>query len=97
VSPGQTVYWLSSDKSLICSGVVRLVHPDRSPDGGPKEIVVEYGDGFVIRKACQAWDQWYDTPTDAYRAGVTELSRRITDANKAMLSLVDSQNKVVGQ
>jgi len=93
VLPGQTVYWLSSDKSLICSGVVRLVHPDRSPDGGPKEIVVEYGDGFVIRKACEAWNQWYATPTDAYRAGVAELSRRVTDANKAMMSLMDSHTK----
>lgn len=93
VIPGQTVYWLSSDKGLICSGVVRLVSEGRSPGGEPTEIVVEYGGSFVVRRACQSWDQWYTTPTEAYRAGITELSRVVTNANKSMLSLVDSHTK----
>ena len=93
MNTGDTVYWLSTCKGLICSGKVVLVHPDNSPDGGPEEIVVEYGGGFVVRRACQAWDNWYTTAAEAYRAGINDLSRRIVEANKAMLSLIDSQQK----
>lgn len=94
---GETVYWLSTDRAVICSGKVVQVSVDLSPDGDPKEIVVEFDGGFSVRRACQSWDQWYKTPTDAYRAGVAELSKRITDANKAMMSLVESQGKGGGK
>lgn len=90
---GDTVFWLSSDGGLICSGLVRMVGDGVSPGGEPSEIVVEYDGKLHVRHACQSWEQWYATAADAYRAGVSRLSKVITDANKAMMSLVESQNK----
>jgi hypothetical protein len=87
----------TGDTAAICSGVVRLVSTARAPGGEPSEIVVEYDDKLHVRHACQSWEQWYATAQDAYRAGVSHLSKTIADANKAMLSLVDSHAKAVAK
>jgi hypothetical protein len=93
VNVGDTVYWLSVGKDQICSGEVLYVSDRLAPGGEPVAIMVEYGDDVHLRRACYTHDRYFLSPTDCYRHGVAELSRTVTSANAAMMSLVDSMQK----
>lgn len=89
---GDTIYWLSTDGARICSGEVLLASTDKDSSGKPRAVAVLYDGTFHVRNGHNAWDEWYATRNDAYRAGIARHAKAITAANQAMISLVDSLN-----
>lgn len=91
---GDTVYWLESGDSAICSGQVVAVGDPDWKDNLPRQIVVSFNGVLVLKDQSNSWDQIFTSSIDAYRVGCSRLAKAVTQANQAMISLVDSVNSV---